>query len=305
MSYLKNGLFFIRSPHPLGQAAGRLLARLRAVHQGSRNQHEASRVDSAAELASLVPKLTVIAALAVVLALSIGCGSKSRSTPPANKAPTVVNPGSQTGVVGQPASLPVAASDADGDVLQFSSSGLPTGLLINPGTGQITGIYGATGNFAVVVTVTDGKASVRVEFSWNVTAPNTPPIANAQSVFVGFNTSRAIVLAGFDLENDPLTFNVVANPTSGSLSGAPPNLTYTPSPEFSGTDSLRFTVWDGKQTSDPAEVTIRVRPEGVRSPNILFVVMDDVGMDTSSQMHPGLIEELTAQYGPQGHNHPF
>jgi arylsulfatase A-like enzyme len=135
--------------------------------------------------------------------------------------------------------------------------------------------------------------------------PNAPPVARAQTVFVGFDTSRAILIAGSDIENDPLTFKVVTNPTSGSLIGAPPNLTYTPSPGFSGTDSFQFTVWDGEYVSAPAEVTMVVRPKGATAPNILFVVMDDVGIDTSSQMHPGLIEKLTAQYGPQGHNHPL
>jgi arylsulfatase A-like enzyme len=281
MRYFKNRPFFILSSLRFGRAA--------------------------AELTGFVPGLTVIAALAAVLVLSTGCGSRSSpTTTPTNKAPTVVNPGSQAGLVGQPASLRISASDADGDSLLFSSSGLPTGLVLNSATGQITGIYGAAGNFAAAVTVSDGKASARAAFSWNVAAPpNGPPIANAQAAFVSFNTSRSIVLAGSDPENDPLTFNVVANPASGSLSGIPPNLTYTPGSGFSGIDSLRFTVRDGSHTSDPAEVTIIVRPEGVRAPNILFVVMDDVGMDTSSQMHPGLIEDLTAQYGPQGHNHPF
>jgi arylsulfatase A-like enzyme len=265
-------------------------------------------VDVNEKFGGVINQLKVMAVLSAVLVLSTGCGSTSTPTPtaPANKAPTMINPGSQSGVVGAPASLRISASDADGDSLRFSSSGLPTGLLIDSGTGQISGIYGAAGNFPAAVTVTDGHTSVRVDFSWSVAAPpNAPPVAKAQAVFVGFNTPRAIVLAGSDPENDPLTFNIVANPMNGSLSGVPPNLTYTPGPGFSGTDSLQFTVRDGMYVSAPAEVKIQVRPEGVPAPNILFVVMDDVGMDTSSQMHPGLIEDLTAQYGPQGHNHPL
>ena len=253
-------------------------------------------------------ELKAVAALAVVLALSIGCGgsSSTSTTQPTNRVPTLANPGSQTGVAGQSANLRIAASDPDGDALRFSATGLPTGLQISTATGLVSGIYGAAGNFAVAVTVTDNKASARVEFAWNVAAPpNKPPVANVQTVFVGFDTSRLIVLTGSDPQNDPLTFSIASNPTNGSLSGTPPSLTYTPSSGFSGNDSLQFTVSDGEYQGDPAEVTIVVRPDGKTKPNILFVVMDDVGMDTSTQMHPGLIDALSAQYGPQGHNHPF
>ncbi|MDM7994919.1 MAG: sulfatase-like hydrolase/transferase [Acidobacteriota bacterium] len=255
----------------------------------------------------MVLRMKVLAVLApVLLALSTGCGSSSSPKPPANRAPTAVNPGSQAGITGETASLQIFASDMDGDTLQYSASGLPIGLQINSETGRISGVYGAAGNFSAAVTVTDGKTSVRVEFAWNVTEPpNAPPVAKAQTVFLGFETSRSILLAGSDLENDPLTYKIVANPTSGTLSGLPPNLIYTPNREFSGTDRFQFTVRDGEYESDPAIVTLIVRPEGAAAPNILFVIMDDIGMDTTTQMHPGLIEELTAKYGPQGRNHPL
>lgn len=303
MRYSKNRPFIIQLVLRFGKAVGAL----RTVHQASRNEDEKSHVETVAEPASLLSGLKVITVLAaLLLAMSTGCGSGSQPKPPANKAPSIANPGSQSGITGGSANLQITASDPDGDTLRFSATGLPAGLQISSGTGRISGTYIAAGNFAVAVTVTDGKVSARVEFAWNVAAPpNAPPVANAQTVFVSFDTSRAIVLAGFDPENDPLTFNLVANPTSGSLSGTPPNLTYTPDSGFSGTDSLQFTVRDGEYESDPAEVTIVVRSEGVTAPNILFVVMDDIGMDTTTQMHPGLIEELTAQYGPQGHNHPL
>jgi arylsulfatase A-like enzyme len=41
-----------------------------------------------------------------------------------------------------------------------------------------------------------------------------------------------------------------------------------------------------------------------RRPNILLVISDDIGMDTTSDMYPGLIENLIKQYGPSGLNHP-
>jgi arylsulfatase A-like enzyme len=39
-------------------------------------------------------------------------------------------------------------------------------------------------------------------------------------------------------------------------------------------------------------------------PNILLVIADDVGMDVTTDMYPGLIDDLVKKYGPSGHNHP-
>ena len=41
-----------------------------------------------------------------------------------------------------------------------------------------------------------------------------------------------------------------------------------------------------------------------RRPNILLIIGDDIGLDVSTNMYPGLIDKLVKQYGPSGHNHP-
>ncbi len=41
-----------------------------------------------------------------------------------------------------------------------------------------------------------------------------------------------------------------------------------------------------------------------RKPNILLIIGDDFGMDVTSNMNPGLIEDLEKKYGPSGYNHP-
>lgn len=47
-------------------------------------------------------------------------------------------------------------------------------------------------------------------------------------------------------------------------------------------------------------------PEDVKSspPNILLIIGDDIGIDATTNMYPGLIDSLVKQYGPSGHNHP-
>ncbi|HSW38762.1 MAG TPA: sulfatase-like hydrolase/transferase [Acidobacteriota bacterium] len=39
-------------------------------------------------------------------------------------------------------------------------------------------------------------------------------------------------------------------------------------------------------------------------PNILLIISDDIGIDMTSDMYPGMIDSLVRQYGPSGHNHP-
>lgn len=46
------------------------------------------------------------------------------------------------------------------------------------------------------------------------------------------------------------------------------------------------------------------QPAPAERANILLIIMDDVGVDTTSDMYPGLIDRLAGRYGPNGRNHP-
>jgi arylsulfatase A-like enzyme len=41
-----------------------------------------------------------------------------------------------------------------------------------------------------------------------------------------------------------------------------------------------------------------------KRPNILLIIADDVGIDVTTDMYPGMVENLLKQYGPAGRNHP-
>ena len=86
--------------------------------------------------------------------------------------------------------------------------------------------------------------------------PVAEPVADSQSLTTPEDTPLAITLTGSD--PDPLTFSVAGGPSSGTLTGTPPNLTYTPNANFNGADSFTFTVSDGSLTSAPATVSITV-----------------------------------------------
>jgi extradiol dioxygenase family protein len=88
-----------------------------------------------------------------------------------NQAPVLTDPGDQGNVQGEGVSLQVVASDDDGDPLTFSAAGLPAGLTIDPATGLISGSVTAVGDYAVTVSVADGRGGAdSVAFTWTVTA---------------------------------------------------------------------------------------------------------------------------------------
>ena len=56
----------------------------------------------------------------------------------------------------------------------------------------------------------------------------------------------------------------------------------------------------GALASPPASA--QEAPQG--RPNILLIISDDVGLDVTPGLYPGLTERLMQLYGPQGRNHP-
>jgi hypothetical protein len=87
---------------------------------------------------------------------------------------------------------------------------------------------------------------------------NRAPVAQSQSLGTHLNTPVAVVLGGSDPDHDPLTFGVATHPAHGTLSGAAPSLTYTPTTGYVGDDRFTFTVSDGVLTSAPATVSLTI-----------------------------------------------
>ena len=65
---------------------------------------------------------------------------------------------------------------------------------------------------------------------------------------------------GFDVENDMLTYNILTNPSNGTVSITNSSLgtfTYNPTINYNGDDSFTFTINDSNY-SDTATVSIRI-----------------------------------------------
>jgi len=137
-----------------------------------------------------------------------------------------------------------------------------------PASGRISGDlpnikYSPNSNFfgtdSFTFTVNDGKSNSQpATVTIIVKEVNFQPIANAISLTTNENISVKVNLSGSDVDGDKLTFKVTKQPSNGNLDGTPPELNYTPKPDFNGEDNFSFSVNDGKLESSPVKVSIKV-----------------------------------------------
>jgi Tol biopolymer transport system component len=191
---------------------------------------------------------------------------------PVNDAPTARAGTANTGR-NHPRPILLQGDDVDDDALTFEiESGPAHGTLSGtPPTITYTPAEGYIGEDAVTFHARDAAvSSAAATIAINV-LNGANPVATAQTVTTLEETPRSITLAGTDADNDPLTFEITTQPLHGTLTGAPPNVTYTPAVDYVGQDSFAFTADDGVLTSDPAAVTISVT--NVNDPPVAQVQM--------------------------------
>ena len=103
-----------------------------------------------------------------------------------------------------------------------------------------------------------GNVAYSDDYTFTTLPVNHPPMAYDQSVNTEEDTPVEISLGASDEDNDPLTYSIVSLPSNGTLTGTPPNVTYTPDPNYSGGDSFTFKANDGKTDSNIATVSITI-----------------------------------------------
>jgi hypothetical protein len=166
-----------------------------------------------------------------------------------------------------PVSIQLEGEDAedDADDLIYQVVSAPKN-----GTGVLNGrvytytpdpYYNGSDSFSFTVTDSEGAVSAPAVVTIQVVAVDNKPLALDDAVDTDEDTPVGIELKGWDAETpaDDLGYAVVSGPSHGSLSGTGRNLTYTPDPDYNGTDSFAFTVTDSVYTSDPGTITITIR----------------------------------------------
>ena len=133
-------------------------------------------------------------------------------------------------------------------------------VTIDNGIGDVP-LFGSaevTPTATTTYTLTASNGFSRATASTTVTVDPGIPVAEVQDVSVTGNTARSITLTGHDPQSSVLSFSIVKAPSHGALAGTPPNVSYTPSRDYTGPDFFTFKVNDGSYDSLPATVQLYV-----------------------------------------------
>ena len=168
---------------------------------------------------------------------------------------SVTNPGDQSDVSGTAIStIPGSASDSSSTAtLTYSATGLPTGLSIDPATGDITGTPTTAGIYSATVTATDdSEYAASTSYSWTITNTVSVTSPGDQSNLSGSAITPVAVSATDSSDTATLTYSATGlppglsiDPASGTVSGTPTtagsySVTVTASDASGATDSATF-----------------------------------------------------------------
>lgn len=109
--------------------------------------------------------------------------------------------------------------------------------------------------------------------------PPPDPVVDDQAVSTLEDTPVTVTLTGSESRGYPVTFAVVDQPLHGTLTGDAPNVTYTPDPNYNGTDTFTFKANDGYTDSKLGTVTLTIIP--VNDPPVAYDASATIDEETT------------------------
>ena len=158
-------------------------------------------------------------------------------------------------------------TDAEGDTLTYSATGLPAGLVIDATTGIISGTLGRSasqvggGVYSVTVTARDPSNATGTQ-TFRITVTDPPPVATNDSATTAEDTPVTIAVLGNDSDpdGDPLSVTS-ATALHGTVVRNPDGtITYTPNADYAGSDTISYRISDGEGGTADATVAVTITP---------------------------------------------
>jgi hypothetical protein len=174
------------------------------------------------------------------------------NNPPANRAPTLVQPPNQTSAEGSPVTLALSASDPDGNPLSYSAAGLPPGLTINAATGVISGTpsFTSAGTHTVTATVSDGSLSHSRTLSWVVVNTNRPPIlAQPANQVSASGSAVSLQLSASDPDATALSYQASGLPAALTINASTGLIAGTIGANVAGLFEVTVSASDGQSSA--------------------------------------------------------
>ena len=181
--------------------------------------------------------------------------------------PPVAEKQSVTANAADPTEITLKATDPQGNALTYAlvsepQSGTITDLNEDTGSLVYTSDAGFTGKDSFTFKANDGTVdSNTATVTITVNQVNDPPVADDQSVTANTADPTEITLTATDPEGNALTYAIVSQPQSGTITDLNEDtgsLVYTSDAGFTGKDSFTFKANDGTVDSNTATVTITV-----------------------------------------------
>jgi uncharacterized repeat protein (TIGR02543 family) len=177
-----------------------------------------------------------------------------------NTAPISAN-GAASVIEDSSVAIVLSATDADGESLSYTVVTAPSNGTLSGTAPNLT--YTPTANYngsdSFTFKANDGAVDSNIgTISITVNGANDAPIASAGTSTVSEDSSVAVILSGSDVDGESLSYTVVTAPSNGALSGTAPNLTYTPTANYNGSDSFTFKANDGTVDSNTATISMAV-----------------------------------------------